>query len=388
MFSSFHDEAWSRAARWKMSGAEGASPFGWPAGDASIAAALWNRELGTDGALDNLLIDTARGQRFGRFGGEIYGIVPVYVTSICRERCVYCNYRAANTGLKIDRIRLSDDELRRELEFLADEKGFRVLELVYATDPRMRADTMVRHVRMAREILDARGGGMVALNAEPLEEDEYRALRDAGVELSVVWQETYDRVRYAQVHPGVTKKTDFKYRVDGYERMIRAGIPHFAMAVLSGLSDWRIDWAMLMQHEEYLRNEYGRGATVLGLPRLKAAAGAEPMTWFGLPTDQEFRSALALHHLFAPERLPFVSTRERWDLCVDLATGGGALFTFNCSTIPGGYSLGKSGNQFATGSYDVGEFAGRAEAVGLHPLLTWSFEPERSRKPELRASAV
>ena len=128
---------------------------------------------------------------------------------------------------------------------------------------------------------------------------------------------------------------------------------------------------MLMLHEEYLQKNYGDGASILGTPRLKIAPGAifqeSPFT----PTRQEFLATVALHNMFSPSTVPFVSTREDWDVCVELARGGGCLFTLNCSTTPGGYSLQHGGCQFTAGCYDAPIYSSKLEAEGLEPIFNW-----------------
>jgi 2-iminoacetate synthase len=296
-------------------------------------------------------------------------IVPIYVTSICQEQCLYCNFRGGNKGIGVERRRLTEDELEREALYLI-EKGLRVLELVYSTDPRMRVDSMCRHVELLRRVLDQHGGGLVGISAEAFDESDHRRLIDAGLCWSVLWQETYDKSRYPVLHPGKTKKANFEYRLNAYERMLAAGVEHVGIGVLSGLSDWRRDWAMLMLHEEYLQH-YGGGCTILGSPRLKLAPGAllqeSPFT----PTRQEFLVTVALHNLFSPTTAAFVSTREDWDLCVELARGGGCLFTLNCSTTPGGYSLQRSGCQFTAHSYDAPIYSTKLKSEGLDPVFNW-----------------
>ena len=84
---------------------------------------------------------------------------------------------------------------------------------------------------------------------------------------------------------------------------------------------------------------------------------------------------MAAHALFDPEALPFVSTREPWTLCEELAVGGGCLFTFDCSTIPGGYALGGHGQQFPTFSFPLAEHAPRLRRRGLAPVFDWRFSP-------------
>jgi 2-iminoacetate synthase len=218
---------------------------------------------------------------------------------------------------------------------------------------------------------------MVGINAEALDEAEYRALLSAGLSFVVLWQETYDRDIYIELHPGNTKKTRFEYRLDAYERMLVAGIPHIGMGILSGLTDWREDWSMLILHEAYLHQQYGVSAAILGIPRLKSANGALVKNTRFIPTEEEFSQCVALHNIFSPSTMAFVSTRETWDVCVNLAKGGGCLFTLNCSTIPGGYSLGHRGHQFPTASYDAQVFSTVLQEAGLSPVFNWAF-PQRN----------
>lgn len=343
--------------------------------DPTIADLLWADGLGTNGPLDKLILETSKNTKHRIYGGSVYAVVPLYATSICMEECVYCNYRAGNKGIGVERIRLSDSELIAEARHLIEKKGLRTLELVYATDPLVRADSMCRHVELLQRLLNEYGGGTVGINTEALEVEEYRELVDAGLSFAVLWQETYDRDRYAEVHLGNTKKTNFEYRLDAYDRMISGGIKNIGMGVLSGLADWKFDWAMLMNHEAYLRQEYGIGAAVLGIPRLKIAVGALLKESSFTPTRQEFLVAVAIHNIYSPDTLAFVNTREDWELCVLLSKGGGCLFTFNCSTIPGGYSLGHKGYQFPTHSYDTVAYVEKLEEQDLHAVFNWTLNP-------------
>jgi thiazole biosynthesis protein ThiH len=335
---------------------------------------LWSAGFGSGNELDQAIARHSADVKSSLYGGRVFVIVPIYVTSICEEQCLYCNYRGGNKGIGVERRRLTDDELEREAAFLVEEKGLRVLELVYSADPQMRVDTMCRHVSLLQRVLERHGGGLVGLSAESLEEDDYRRLVNAGLCWSVLWQETYDKERYTTLHPGRTKKSNFEYRLDAYERMLVAGVQHIGIGVLSGLSDWRWDWAMLMLHEQYLQQQYGRGATILGTPRLTLAPGAllkEPPYEF---TQQEYLATVSLHNLFSPTTPPFVSTRENWKVCVELARGGGCLFTLNCSTTPGGYSLPHCGCQFTTHTYDAPIYSHKLRAEGLDPVFDWRGE--------------
>lgn len=352
---------------------------------ADLAPYLWGEEFGRGGDLDRALLARSVETKTGLYEGQLFIVVPIYVTSICQEQCLYCNFRGGNKGIEVQRRRLTDDELEHEATFLVETKGQRVLELVYASDPQMQVDAMCRHVELLRRVLEHHGGGLVGISAESLEESEYRRLVNAGLCWSVLWQETYDRDRYAELHPGRTKKSNFEYRLNAYERMLAAGVEHVGIGVLTGLSDWRRDWAMLMLHEQYLHEQCGRGPTILGTPRLKLAPGAVMKNSPHEMTRQQFLATVALHNLFAPATAPFVSTREDWELCVEMARGGGCLFTLNCSTTPGGYSLPHGGCQFTTQSYDAPIYADKLRGESLKPLFSWT-SGDLSAVPQFAAS--
>jgi len=333
---------------------------------------FWSEGYGLGGELDRAILARSAELKAALYDGRVFVIVPIYMTSICGEQCLYCNFRAGNKGIDVERRRLTDDELEQEATYLIEQKGQRVLELVYASDPRMRVDAMCRHVERLGSVLERHGGGVVGISAEALEENDYRRLVDAGLGWSVLWQETYDKDRYAMLHPGKTRKADFEYRLDSYERMLAAGVERVGVGILSGLSDWRRDWSMLMLHEEYLKQHYGAGAAILGTPRLKLAPGAVLQDTPYMLTRQEFLVTVALHNIFSPTTAAFASTREDWDVCVELARGGGCLFTLNCATTPGGYSLQHGGCQFTARSFDAPIYSGKLKSEGLDPLFNWT----------------
>ena len=130
---------------------------------------LWQEGLGAGGELDRAILDRSAAKKSALYRRRVFPIVPIYVTSICSEQCIYCNYRGGNKGVGVERRRLSDGELLQEARFLVEEKGLRVLELVYASDPKMPADVICRHVELLRRLLDSHGGGQVAMRAEAFE---------------------------------------------------------------------------------------------------------------------------------------------------------------------------------------------------------------------------
>jgi 2-iminoacetate synthase len=326
------------------------------------------------------LIKLSREIKYSIFKGNIYAIAPLYVSSICQENCLYCNFRSGNKKSYFKRIRLSDKELEKEIEYLAN-KGIRVIELVFASDPAITASEVSKYIRIAKNTLSKYDGGEVGINARPYSEEEYGRFKESGLTFVVLWQETYDIENYKRIHPGNTEKTDFFYRLNAPERMINAGIGNIGLGIQLGLSDWKKDWIYLMYHIDYLINKYGKKIEniILGIPRLKAVQGAIIKRTVFVPSDIEYLFGISLFNLYLPSALPFVNTRECWNLCLEVARGGGTLFTFNCKTIPGGYTLGQKGFQFPTHNYDVGKYAKKLRDTGLNPILNWKFNSDLCR---------
>ncbi|MEJ2207815.1 MAG: hypothetical protein P8129_02115 [Anaerolineae bacterium] len=335
---------------------------------------LLNVDVAGQPDLAAMVLKAAEKKKRQRFRGAVFGISPLYVTSICQEHCVYCNFRVENKHTAVTRLRLSPEQLGEEVDFLVSRHGLRVVELVYSSDPRCDVSAVAEHIRIAADILEQAGGGIVGINAAPFAVDEYRQLKDAGLNFAVLWQETYHRQRYQELHPIQTPKADYERRVTAFDRMIQAGIHNVGLGVLSGLAPWREEWLTLMAHEQYLQDTYGVEAAVLGVPRLKPAKGALVKTTDYIPSDQEYLLAIAVHNLFSPGTVPFVNTRERWALCTEAVRGGGAIFTFNCATIPGGYTQGTKGYQFPTGDFPAAEYVPKLRAEGLSPVMKWTFE--------------
>lgn len=373
-FSELHSQCWqmvSSAPQMTQPDAVKAAALAVP-GDPALIRLCTSQELGSGGTVDQLLTRRSREERQRWYSNLLYMVVPVYVSSICSEHCLYCNYRAENRHESIARLRLDHDALQREVEFLVGEKGYRCIELVSASDPRIIPDVLAAQVTQVRRILDQVGGGVVGLSAEPFSEDEYRRLAGAGLHFSVLWMETYDPVRYAELHPGRGRKPQMQSRLDAYERMLRGGIPEVGVGILSGLSDWRLDWQMLLWHQLWLKNELGLQATIVGTPRLKDAPGAAYSQAGFIPSDGQFAALLSLQQLMFPDAKLFLSTRETYDFNLDVAKGGGCLFTLNCSTIPGGYTSEKNALQFASGNYDSHEYAARLQSSGFQ--LNWDWK--------------
>ncbi|MBZ5546155.1 MAG: hemerythrin domain-containing protein, partial [Acidobacteriia bacterium] len=276
-------------------------------------------------------------------------IIPEYLTSFCQNDCLYCGYRQSNA--LAERVRLRPDHYERELDLILS-WGYRQIELVLADDPDFPADQVAQYVSLTGRKLAERGGGLVALNAPPYEEADYRRLRSAGLDWVALWQETYDQPHFERWHLEGSPKRQYEFRLDVWDRAIAAGFTRVGLGVLFGLYDWRFDVLALVEHANYLQRTYGIAPHVIGIPRLKPARGvlaSQKPSHFSV-SDEDYRLAVSVYHLAVPQARLFFNTREPYEFNLSMVTRGD-LFTVDCETLPGAYLRGRLPGQFATHSY-------------------------------------
>ncbi|MBN2719859.1 MAG: 2-iminoacetate synthase ThiH, partial [Proteobacteria bacterium] len=133
-----------------------------------------------------------------RFGRVISLYAPLYLSSKCCNSCAYCSFQAANP---IDRVTLTPAEVEAEGKWLR-KQGFRHILLVSGED-RSSAGMgyLSRVVSGLRPVFDS-----ITIEIYPMETGEYERLGFLGVDGLAVYQETYNRDRYAEVHRAGPKK--------------------------------------------------------------------------------------------------------------------------------------------------------------------------------------
>jgi 2-iminoacetate synthase len=276
-------------------------------------------------------------------------IIPVYLTSFCRNECLYCGYRQSNPIA--ERIRLNLEDFNKQLDLILS-WGHRQIELVLSDDPEFGPATVARYVAATRRKLDALGGGIVALCSPVYPQEDYVRLREAGLDWVVEWQETYDRPHFDRWHFAGSPKRNFESRLDLWDRVLAAGITKIGMGVLLGLYDFRHDALAVIEHGNYLRRAYGIEPHALGIPRMKPARGvlaSQKPNRFTV-SDDDFRLVVSVYHLAFPASRLFFNTRESYDLNISLVAAGD-LFTVDCETLPGAYLRRHLPGQFSTHDY-------------------------------------
>src|SRR5450631_2017093 len=183
-------------------------------------------------------------QYFGR-AISLYG--PLYLSNFCSSHCTYCGFHSQN---KIQRLKLEPEQYRKEMQFI-HASGIRNILMLTGESYK---HTPVSYLKEAAQIASEYFQG-IALEVHPMETAEYKELFAAGVDGIAVYQETYDRARYGQVHLSGYKK-DYDFRYGTPRRAAEAGIRQISLGILLGLSDIASDVYALYQHLRELEKTF------------------------------------------------------------------------------------------------------------------------------------
>ena len=261
------------------------------------------------------------------FGKTMRLFAPLYLSNECINSCAYCGFSRDNPIL---RVTLDVEQMGHEATYLA-EKGFRNILLVAGEHPKFVSNGYLqRCIERLREMFPA-----IALEVAPMEEEEYRPLVAAGAEGLIIYQETYDRDVYRELHTAGPKK-DFDWRLDALERGYRAGFRRLGAGALFGLADWRAEATALAAHLFYLQRHCWKAQLSVSLPRLRPAAGGfKPRYEF---SDRDFAQLVFALRLSFPQIHLVMSTRESAELRDALVPLGFTMMSAGSHTEPGGYT--------------------------------------------------
>jgi len=262
-----------------------------------------------------------------RFGKVVRLFAPLYLSNECINNCQYCGFSRDNPIL---RVTLSLGEVKREAQALR-EQGFRNVLLVAGEHPKF---VPVSYLENCVRALHAEVPS-VSLEVGPLATADYRLLVVAGADGLVVYQETYDRDVYAQMHTAGPKR-NFDWRLETPERAYAAGFRRLGISPLYGLADWRFDALSAAAHAEYLLRNCWKAQLTISLPRLRPCAGEfQPLTHMG---DRDLAQLVCAFRLMFPDAGLVLSTRESSKLRDGLVPLGITQMSAGSHTEPGGYT--------------------------------------------------
>lgn len=294
-----------------------------------------------------------------RFGRVIQLYAPLYLSSFCANRCQYCGFSVEN---EIPRRVLELAEAEKEALILA-RRGFSHILLVSGEAPaRLGVDYLAELATRLRHRFAS-----IAIEVQPLTRDEYARLFAAGVTGVAIYQETYDRRTYDQVHIAGLK-ADYDRRLQIPARVALAGMREVGLGALLGLADWRAEGLALGLHLAFLRKLAWRTAVTVSFPRLRPAAGGfAPL----VPVSEKNLSQLLFAlRLFDEDVGLVLSTREEARFRDGMIGLAPTRYSAGSCTVPGGYGdTGATGEQFSIGDQrSIEEVAAAIRAKGFDPV--------------------
>ena len=313
-----------------------------------------------------------------RFGKVIRLFAPLYLSNECINNCQYCGFSRDNPIL---RVTLSVNEVLREARAL-QALGFRNILLVSGEHPKFVSNSYLADcVRAVHQEIPG-----VSLEVGPMETAEYAPLVTAGAEGLVVYQETYDREIYAQMHTAGPKR-DFDWRLETAERAYAAGFRRLGIGALYGLSDWRAEAIATAAHASYLLRHCWKAQVTISLPRLRPCAGEfEPLTTL---SDRELVQLVCAFRMFLPDVGLVLSTREPAKLRDGLIPLGITLMSAGSHTEPGGYTGAGVDNLHLTERGRIVQLTdGASEWSASRRAATGQFETADDRSPEEIAEVI
>jgi 2-iminoacetate synthase len=261
------------------------------------------------------------------FGRTMRLFAPLYLSNECINNCRYCGFSRDNPIL---RVTLDIDEVIAEAQHLA-RQGFRQILLVTGEHPKFSGrDYLAECVRALAPDFSS-----ISIEVGPMETEDYVPIVEAGAEGLVVYQETYNRGIYAEMHTAGPKR-DFNFRLDCAERAYAAGFRRLGIGALIGLSRWQDEAVALAAHLEHLFKHCWQAQITVSLPRLRPAAG-EFRPLFSI-TDRELVQLICALRVTFPQLGIVLSTRERAQLRDSLALIGVTMMSAGSHTEPGGYT--------------------------------------------------
>ena len=305
------------------------------------------------------------------FGRTMRLFAPLYLSSECINNCQYCGFSRDNPIL---RVTLTTDQVEAEARYLV-RQGFRNILLVSGEHPKFVSNGYLLDV--IRRLVPFVPS--VSIEVAPMEIDDYRPLVSGGAEGLVVYQETYDRSAYAEVHTAGPKR-DFDWRLETAERAYAAGFRRIGVAPLFGLAEWRSEAIALAEHVEYLLKKCWRSQLTVSLPRLRPAAGGfQPRHSF---SDRDLIQVLCALRVTFPQVGIVLSTRESSGFRDALMPIGVTMMSAGSRTEPGGYT------GQGTSSLHLTVKGRITQNAGAHSKADGQFEVEDSRSPDQVAAAL
>ncbi len=304
----------------------------------------------------------AKEETFKHFGNSVSVYTPLYIANYCESHCVYCGFNCMN---KIHRAMLTEQEIDNELKAIAKQGFKEILLLTGESRKKSSVEYIGKAVTIAKKYF-----ATIGIEIYPLNSDEYAYLNSLGADYVSVYQETYNKQKYAEQHLRGAKRV-FPYRFNAQERALIGGMRGVCFGALLGLDDWRKDAFAVGAQAFYIQKKYPHAEISFSCPRMRPYINNSQNN----PKDVHERQLLQVilaYRLLMPYATINISTREKSsfrDGVVGLA----------CNKISAGSKVGVGGHdgeEKGDEQFDISDPRGLEEVnemlenKGLQPIFT------------------
>lgn len=269
------------------------------------------------------------------YGDRIVMFAPLYLSNYCVNGCVYCPYHAKNKH--ICRKKLTQEEVKNEVVALQD-MGHKRLAIESGEDPvNNPIEYILECIKTIYSIKHKNGAiRRVNVNIAATTVENYRKLKDAGIGTYILFQETYNKESYEQLHP-TGPKHNYNYHTEAMDRAMQGGIDDVGIGVLFGLELYRYELAGLLMHAEHLEAVFGVGPHTISVPRIRRADDIDPDTFDNGIDDETFAKLVAIIRISVPYTGMIISTRESKKVREKVLLLGVSQISGGSRTSVGGY---------------------------------------------------
>lgn len=270
------------------------------------------------------------------YGNRIVIFAPLYLSNYCVNGCVYCPYHMKNKH--IPRKKLSQEEVRAEVIALQD-MGHKRLAIEAGEDPVNNPIEYILECINTIYSVHHKNGDIrrVNVNIAATTVENYRKLKEAGIGTYILFQETYHKESYLNLHP-TGPKHDYAYHTEAMDRAMEGGIDDVGLGVLFGLELYKYEFAGLLMHAEHLEAVHGVGPHTISVPRLKRADDIDPDQFDNGIDDETFAKIVSCIRLAVPYTGLIISTRESEAVRTKLLKLGVSQVSGGSRTSVGGYA--------------------------------------------------
>jgi 2-iminoacetate synthase len=289
-----------------------------------------------DAAYTERMKTLARDIKQRNYGNRIVMFAPLYLSNYCVNGCVYCPYHYKNEH--IPRRKLTQEDIVREVTALQD-MGHKRLALETGEDPvNCPIEYVLESIKTIYSIKHKNGAiRRVNVNIAATTVENYRKLKDAGIGTYILFQETYNKESYEQLHP-TGPKSNYAYHTEAMDRAMEGGIDDVGCGVLFGLNMYKYDFVGLLMHAEHLEAVYNCGPHTISVPRIRPADDVDPSEYENAISDEIFEKIVMILRIAVPYTGMIISTRESKKTREKVISLGVSQISGASRTSVGGYA--------------------------------------------------